>query len=81
MTRLIANPTELRHLGFQVVARNLGWVNAVRFLQQFDAGHGDYTRERRRFLPVWDAKTLVDRASRLTPRRPARRSHRNPRRS
>ena len=42
----------------------LGWVNAVRFLQQYEAGHGDYTKERDEILPDWDAETLVRNALR-----------------
>jgi hypothetical protein len=40
----------------------LGWVNAVRFLRQYEVGHGDYTHERDAFLPDWDAETLVRKA-------------------
>ena len=40
----------------------MGWVNAVRFLRQYEVGHGDYARERDTFLPEWDAETLVKKA-------------------
>ena len=40
----------------------LGWVNAVRFLRQYEVGQGDYTHDRDAFLPDWDAETLVKKA-------------------
>lgn len=54
MDTLITNQSELRHLGFQALAEALGWVNAVRFLRQYDPGSGNYTEERRTLLPDWD---------------------------
>ena len=38
---------------------SLGWVNAVRFLQQYESSRHDYTNERDHILPNWDAETLV----------------------
>lgn len=38
---------------------SLGWVNAVRFLQQYEVSRHDYTKERDQMLPDWDAETLV----------------------
>jgi len=34
----------------QVLTRELGLVNLVRFLQQFETGYGDYTQERHQWL-------------------------------
>lgn len=62
MSSVIADPVELRRRGFEALVRALGWVNAVRFLHQYEVGQGDYTRERDTFLPDWDAETLVKRA-------------------
>jgi hypothetical protein len=62
MSSIVADPVELRRRGFEVLAQALGWVNAVRFLHQYEVGQGDYTRERDAFLPGWDAETLVKRA-------------------
>jgi len=62
MSSVIADPVELRRRGFEALVRALGWVNAVRFLRQYEVGQGDYTRERDAFLPDWDAATLVDKA-------------------
>ncbi len=62
MTSVIADPVELRRRGFEVLVQTLGWVNAVRFLRQYDVGQGDYTHDRDTFLPDWSAETLVKRA-------------------
>ncbi len=42
---------EIRILGFDVLVRKLGPSAAVRFIQQYESGHGDYTRNRRKLLP------------------------------
>ena len=65
MDTLITNQSELRHRGFQALTEALGWVNAVRFLRQYDPGSGNYTEERRTLLPNWDASTLVREARKI----------------
>ena len=65
MDKLITNQSELRNRGFQALTEALGWVNAVRFLRQYDPGSGNYTEERRTLLPDWDASTLVQEARKL----------------
>ncbi len=62
MTQTIHDPVELREKGFRVLVQALGWVNAVRFIQQYERGQGNYTSEREAFLPSWDAETLVRKA-------------------
>lgn len=41
---------EIRRVGLEALARELGPVGMVRFLQQFETGHGDYTTERHQWL-------------------------------
>lgn len=65
MDKLITNQSELRNRGFQALTEALGWVNAVRFLRQYDPGSGNYTEERKTLLPDWDASTLVQEARKL----------------
>lgn len=67
MDTLITNQSELRRRGFQALSEALGWVNAVRFLGQFDSGAGNYTEERRALLPDWDPETLIREAHKLAP--------------
>ena len=45
----IAN-TEITQEALRVLYRELGLVNTVRFLNQFTAGFGDYTEERRTLI-------------------------------
>ncbi|MBF2095450.1 MAG: hypothetical protein IGR80_11910 [Synechococcales cyanobacterium K44_A2020_017] len=40
------NPSQLRQQGIEALVKALGAVGMVRFLQQFDLGSGDYTRDR-----------------------------------
>jgi len=62
MTAILADPVELRRRGFDALASALGWVSAVRFLQQYETSSLNYVRERAQFLPDWDAETLVRKA-------------------
>ncbi len=59
MNTILLDPAELRRQGFEALVKALGWVNAVRFLQQYETSRLDYTRERDQFLPEWDAQTLL----------------------
>ncbi len=40
------NPSEVRAIGFQALRDALGPVGAVRFMQQYEVGYGDYTKEK-----------------------------------
>ncbi|MFM9059263.1 MAG: hypothetical protein ACKOSQ_09085 [Planctomycetaceae bacterium] len=61
MTHMLLDPAELRHRGFDALVDALGWVNAVRFVQQYETSRLDYTAERDRTLPEWDREELVRR--------------------
>jgi hypothetical protein len=50
-------PVELRRQGLEALTKALGYVGMVRFLQQFDAGSGDYTQERHQWQ---DELTVAD---------------------
>ncbi len=41
---------DLRREGWSALTERLGVAGAVRFLMQYDPGHGDYTIERRALL-------------------------------
>lgn len=45
-----ASQMQIRQLGIEALTQALGPVGMVRFLQQFDTGSGDYTRDRDRVL-------------------------------
>jgi len=61
MTTSLLTPIELRSKGFEALVRSLGWLNAVRFIQQFELSSNNYTVERDAVLPNWDAAELVRR--------------------
>lgn len=42
----INNPMEIRMVGMKALKDALGNVGAVRFLQQYDLGYGDYTKKK-----------------------------------
>ncbi|OGO36136.1 MAG: hypothetical protein A2Z03_02740 [Chloroflexi bacterium RBG_16_56_8] len=52
---------QIRVAGMAALARELGIVGMVRFLQQFETGHGDYTKERHEWLDAQDVDTIVNR--------------------
>jgi hypothetical protein len=41
---------ELRREGWIALTERLGVAGAIRFMMQYDPGHGDYTEERRRLF-------------------------------
>jgi hypothetical protein len=43
-------PIELRQKGYQALVKELGQVDAIRFLQDTGWGFGDYTQERQQTL-------------------------------
>lgn len=53
------SPTVLRKAGLEAVAKALGPLGMVRFLQQFEAGVGDYTKERERLLGGLSVQDIV----------------------
>ncbi|MBI4579941.1 MAG: hypothetical protein HY718_09585 [Planctomycetes bacterium] len=51
---------EVRREGFQALLDRLGPADTIRFLQQYDAGRGDYTRDRHIWLdPVEDEEIIA----------------------
>jgi hypothetical protein len=50
---------QIRQVGLEVLARHLGPVGMVRFLQHSDLGFGNYTEERHQWLGNKDVNTLA----------------------
>jgi hypothetical protein len=50
MTPLRTTPARIREQGLEALAKALGPVDMARFLQQFELGSGDYTRDRKEWL-------------------------------
>ena len=40
------NPIEIRNVGIKALQEALGPVGMVKFMQQYDMGYGDYTKEK-----------------------------------
>ena len=52
---------QIRIAGMEALARELGIVGMVRFLQQFETGHGDYSKDRHKWLDDQAMDTVVRR--------------------
>jgi len=50
---------QIRFAGLEALARELGLVGMARFLQQFETGKGDYTKERHVWLDGFDVKNIT----------------------
>jgi hypothetical protein len=42
----VNNLMEIRKIGLQALKEALGPIGMVRFIQQYENGHGDYTKEK-----------------------------------
>ena len=51
---------QVRLVGLKALARDLGSVGMVRFLQQFETGQGDYTAERHTWLGKRTVRELAE---------------------
>ena len=62
---------QIRIAGMEALARELGLVGMVRFMQQFETGHGDYSRDRHNWLDNQDMGTVLKRIRerRATPKK------------
>lgn len=49
LTLDLPTSAELNRRGFQVLTKELGLAAAIRYVQQFDHGSGDYTAERQQW--------------------------------
>jgi len=50
--------SEIRTIGFEALLRELGPEGTIRFIQQYETGRGNYTRNRRQWLPKKSVKEL-----------------------
>ena len=60
MNRAAMTLEQIRTKGLEALSRDLGPVGLVRFLQQFETGHGDYTAERHRWLGERTVKEVAE---------------------
>jgi hypothetical protein len=52
-------PTEIQKAGWKALREQLGLVGAIRFVQQYEKGQGDYTQLRRDLFKGETVETLV----------------------
>ena len=57
-------PFELQHRGMDILVRELGYEEAMRFMLQFSRGKGDYTKERRKMLAGLTLAELLESSAR-----------------
>lgn len=50
--------SEIRAIGFEALLRELGPAGAIRFIQQYETGRGNYTRDRRKWLPKKNVREI-----------------------
>lgn len=53
------SPADIRKAGLEAVAKKLGPLGMVRFLQQFETGRGDYPKERAQWLKDAEIQEIV----------------------
>ncbi len=60
------NPSlrDIRREGVEALLDRLGPVGTIRFLQQYEDGHGNYTEERRRWLDGLTVKEIIENVQR-----------------
>lgn len=51
---------EIRYKGLKALDQHLGPEGMIRFLQQFETGKGDYTKERHQWLKEASVQTLAE---------------------
>lgn len=59
------NQTELRKRGLEALVRELGYADAMRFMLEFETGHGNYTQERTSILGNEPVEALLAEADRI----------------
>ena len=59
MSVRIQSLAELNQQVTHVLIREVGVVDAIRFLNQFRTGHGDYTEERERLFQGMGTKDII----------------------
>ena len=50
---------QIKKLGYEALLEKLGPVGMVRFLQQFEMGRGDYTKDREKWLGDTTVEDLI----------------------
>ncbi|MDX2030399.1 MAG: hypothetical protein SF339_07010 [Blastocatellia bacterium] len=51
---------QIRTIGLEALVQALGPTGLIRFLQMFEQGRGDYTREREHILPTLSVTEIAE---------------------
>lgn len=52
-------PQQIRVAGLAALSRELGLVGMIRFMQQFEMGYGDYSRDRHEWLDKYTVDDIA----------------------
>jgi hypothetical protein len=52
-------PQQIRAAGLEAFSRKPGVAGMIRFLQQFEIGQGDYSKDRHQWLAQYDAADIA----------------------
>ena len=52
-------PQQIRAAGLAALSRELGLVGMIRFMQQFERGLGDYSRDRHQWLDQYNVEDIA----------------------
>jgi hypothetical protein len=52
-------PQQIRVAGMAALSRELGVVGMIRFMQQFEMGHGDYSKDRHQWLDKYSVDDIA----------------------
>lgn len=51
---------EIQQLGIEALCKGVGVVGLIRFMQQFEKGHGDYVKDRQDWQKDYSVEALVE---------------------
>jgi hypothetical protein len=69
MSKQTLSLTQIREVGLEALTKTLGPVGMVRFLQQFERGTGDYTKNRKKWLKGISLQSILKEIKRKHPKR------------
>jgi hypothetical protein len=67
MTKQTLSLKQIREVGLEALTKALGPVGMVRFLQQFERGTGDYTKNRNKWLSGATLQSILKEIKRKRP--------------
>jgi hypothetical protein len=59
MNTLAMTPQQIREAGMEILSRELGVVGMIRFMQQFELGMGDYSKDRHLWLDQFSVDDIA----------------------